>query len=286
MTTVKESFDNIIFRLAPKYGHREAQWMARIIFEHIKGYNQVDLIIRENEILSDYILNSINIIIDQLNKDIPIQYIFGFAPFCGHNFFVSKDTLIPRPETEELVDLIVTENHQTTDLRILDIGTGSGCIAISLARALRFPIIDAIDICHNALKIAQENAKALKVKINFRHQDALHLQSEPEPVYDIIVSNPPYIADHERQTMDANVLLHEPHKALFVPDNDPICFYRAIAGYGATALKPGGRLYFEINPIYTREMIAMMNDFKYDSINIIKDMQQNDRILTAIKHTL
>lgn len=286
MATVKETFDRIISRLAPKYGHREAQWMARTIFEHIKGYKQVDLIIRDNEILSDFILNSIDNAVNQLVNDIPIQYIFGSAQFCGHDFIVSKDTLIPRPETEELVDFIIKENHKKADLKILDVGTGSGCIAISLARALRFPIIDAIDISTNALKIAQENAKSLNVKINFRCQDALHLQPESYPVYDIIVSNPPYIADNERITMPANVLLHEPHKALFVPDNDPVCFYRAIAAYGTTALKPGGLLYFEINPLYTNELMSIMNSLEYDSINIIKDMQQKDRILTAIKRPL
>ena len=284
MATLKEISDNIISALSPKYGQREAQWILRIIFEQLKNYSTVDLIIRKDEPISDFISTKINAILERLLNNEPIQYIFSSARFCGHTLKVTPATLIPRPETEELVDLII-KNHPQPDLRILDVGTGSGCIACALARGLKFPIIDAIDLSEKALDVARENASNLKVKINFATQDALSLPDESSPIYDIIVSNPPYIADKEQSTMQPNVLKYEPWTALFVPDNDPLKFYRAIAIYGSTALKPGGYLYFEINPMFSMEMRDLMLSLNYDDINIIPDMQGNNRILSAIKPT-
>lgn len=282
MATVKEISDNIISTLSPKYGQRESQWISRIIFEQLKNYSTVDLIIRKDEPISDFISTKINAILERLLNNEPIQYIFSSARFCGHTFKVTPSTLIPRPETEELVDFII-KNHSQSDLRVLDVGTGSGCIACALARGLKFPTIDAIDLSEKALEVARENASNLKVKINFATRDALSLPQESTPVYDIIVSNPPYIADMEQRTMQPNVLQYEPWSALFVPDNDPLKFYRAIAVYASTALKPGGYIYFEINPIFSAEMRDLMHNLNYDNINILPDMQGNNRILWAIK---
>jgi release factor glutamine methyltransferase len=215
-------------------------------------------------------------------KNEPIQYIFGSARFYGNSLKVTHATLIPRPETEELVALIDKENRET-DLRVLDVGTGSGCIAITLARVLRFPIVDAIDISEDALAVAQENAQSLRVNVNFKKGDALAMEMPKTPIYDIIVSNPPYIADKEREDMSQNVLQYEPHTALFVPDNDPLRFYRAIGDYGTKALKGGGRLYFEINPLYVEEMRAMLDAMGYKEIRVVRDLPGKERMMVAVK---
>ncbi len=282
MATLKNIIDNMLLQLAPKYGKGEAQWLVRIIFENIKSYNAVDLILHSDEEISEYIENKALEVTYRLLQDEPIQYIFGNAHFYGLTFKVTPDTLIPRQETEELIDLIVKEN-QGSDLHILDIGTGSGCIAISLARTMKFPIVEAIDISPKALSVAKENAKVLKTKIKFRQQDALQLSLPHSPIYDIIVSNPPYIARHEQQDMPLNVLNHEPWSALFVPDDDPLKFYKAIATYGISALKPGGKLYFEINPIYAKGLEDMLLQLHYDNVTTRKDMQGLDRITSATK---
>lgn len=283
MATLKEICDDISSKLITKYGQRETQWLIRIIFEELKSYTPTDLILRKDEEISDYIQSKVEATTSRLSKGEPIQYIFGNAHFHGHIFHVSEATLIPRPETEELVDLIIKKNNQP-DLRIIDIGTGSGCIAISLARALKFPIIDAIDISKDAIDIAIQNAKALNAKINYYLKDALSLTPEPKPIYDIIVSNPPYIAMHEQKLIDDNVLLYEPHTALFVPDNDPLMFYRAITIYASSALKDKGQIYFEINPLYVTEMKSMMLSYGFTNINIIKDMHGKDRFVCATKY--
>lgn len=282
MATLKEICDIISSKLVIKYGQRETQWLIRIIFEELKSYTPTDLILHKDEEISDYIQSKVEAIITRLSKGEPIQYIFGKTHFHGHIFHVTEATLIPRPETEELVDLIIKINNQP-DLRIIDIGTGSGCIAISLARALKFPIIDAIDISKDAIDIASQNAKALNAKINFCLKDALSLAPEPKPIYDIVVSNPPYIAMHEQKLMDDNVLLYEPHTALFVPDNDPLKFYKAITIYASSALKDNGQIYFEINPLYATEMKSMMRSFGFIDIDIIKDMQGKNRFVCATK---
>ncbi|MDE6467512.1 MAG: peptide chain release factor N(5)-glutamine methyltransferase, partial [Muribaculaceae bacterium] len=189
--------------------------------------------------------------------------------------------LIPRPETAGLVALITDRYGCRPDLQVLDIGTGSGCIAISLARALPFCRIDAIDISAAALDIAQRNAAALKAKVNFIQSDILAAEP-PRARYDIIVSNPPYIGESEKSDMDSRVLDHEPHGALFVPDNDPLLFYRTIARYGIKALKPGGRLYFEINSLYAVQMRDMLAAEGYSDIDVLRDYRGNYRFATAV----
>lgn len=268
--------------LSPLYSTGEIKNIIRIIFENIKNYSQVDIIMNQDEILSQFIKDKVDMILKRLVNHEPIQYIFNEACFQGLTLKVTPDTLIPRPETEELIDIIVKENNQS-DLHVLDIGTGSGAIAIALAKSLKFPIVDAIDISQKAIDIAQENAKAHKVKINFFIRDILSAEIPTNSVYDIIVSNPPYITLREKDSMEPNVLDYEPHTALFVPDNDPLMFYRAITHYAVYALNPGGRIYFEINSLYGKETAKLLSDNNFIDVDIIKDMYGLDRFVSAAK---
>ena len=268
--------------LSPLYSTGEIKNIVRIIFENIKNYSQVDIIMNQDEILSQFIKDKVDMILKRLVNHEPIQYIFNEAYFQGLTLKVTPDTLIPRPETEELIDIIVKENNQS-DLHVLDIGPGSGAIAIALAKSLKFPIVDAIDISQKAIDIAQENAKAHKVKINFFIRDILSVEIPTNSVYDIIVSNPPYITLREKDSMEPNVLDYEPHTALFVPDNDPLMFYRAITHYAVYALNPGGRIYFEINSLYGKETAKLLSDNNFIDVDIIKDMYGLDRFVSAAK---
>ncbi len=279
--TLQEKTKEIKRHLIPLVGERESYWMVRDIFEDILGYSEVDMLLKGNEELSNFILTKIDQIVKRIENGEPLQYILGWARFAGHRFKVTCDTLIPRPETQELVDLIISRHGDEKDLCVMDVGTGSGCIAISLARGLKFPQVNAIDISQRTLDVAHENAQTLKVRVNFNLRDALTLQAESNECYDIIVSNPPYIANSERCDMENHVLNYEPESALFVPDNDVLCFYRAIARWGCDVLNVGGWIYFEINPLFASEMIKMMRDLGYDDIELIKDMQARDRMLCA-----
>ncbi len=216
-------------------------------------------------------------ILNRLLNHEPLQYILGESLFMGMKFEVNPAVLIPRPETEELVDIIIKENSRS-DLRVLDIGTGSGCIAISLAQGLKFPSVDALDYSLPALNTAMSNAAKLKAKVNFIHGDALNMPAEQNPRYDIIASNPPYIAWREKAAMDSNVIDHEPHSALFVPDSNPLIFYTAIMRYATTALQSGGKIYFEINPLFTAELTTAAKEILQSSeISIIRDIQGKQR---------
>ncbi len=280
--TLKQCINEAERRLSPVYGQREAQWMVRLVVESVVGYSPVEIVMHRDTYMSDYTRCKISHVVNRLLDYEPIQYVLGSARFYGNNFKVTEATLIPRPETEELVELIDKENRDA-DLRVLDIGTGTGCIAITLARILRFPIVDAIDISAEALDVARENAAKLRTKVNFIHADALALPYAERPVYDIIVSNPPYISEKEKEEMSRNVLDYEPHSALFVPDSDPLLFYRSIAKYGTSALKQGGRLYFEINPLFAAEMAEMLSALGYSQIRTIEDISGKKRMMAAIK---
>lgn len=277
--TLKEKIKDIKPRLATVVGEREAYWMTRDIIDDLMGYSEVDMLLKGNEVLSDFILKKLDNIVERVEQGEPIQYVLGWARFVGNRFKITRDTLIPRPETQELVDLIISRHRNEKDLRVIDIGTGSGCIAISLARGLKFPSVSAIDISQSALDVALENAKLLKTQVKFERRDALNLQAVDNERYDIIVSNPPYIADSERAKMDDRVLDYEPTTALFVPDEDPLCFYRAIAIWGTQVLLPGGVIYYEINPRYAVEMQSMMQGLGYIDIEIIEDMQAKVRFV-------
>ncbi len=266
-------------RLSGLYPKGEVDGFVRIACYNILHYESVDILLHKDSVLPDFIVDKFHKVADELLKKRPIQYIFRNAYFHGHRFEVNEATLIPRPETEELVDMIVDENRES-DLRVLDGGTGSGCIAVSLALALKFADVTAIDLSDAALAVAARNAEALKAKVTFRRQDMLRLTPCGER-YDIIVSNPPYIADSEKADMDKNVLAYEPHMALFVPDSDPLRFYRALAVYGTWTLVPGGRLYFEINSRFPAEMTRLLEGMGYTDVEIRKDMQRMPRFAVA-----
>ena len=217
----------------------------------------------------------------------PVQYVLGEAEFCGRLFHVAHGVLIPRPETQELCQwMIATLRSYPTPLSILDIGTGSGCIACTLAAEIPEADVTAWDISETALAMARENAKRTNVHVSFRQVDALQLPATPVPPathYDLIVSNPPYICERERTAMAPNVLDHEPPLALFVPDDDPLLFYRAIADYARKSLKPGGSLFFEINPLYTQELQALLQAMSYHIIETRNDQFGKPRMIRAIQ---
>ena len=265
-------------RLVPVYGKGEAQAIARLIYEVRYGLTLSDLLMGRDSNVPQDELEQIAI---RLERQEPVQYILGQAEFCGRTFIVNKHVLIPRPETAELCQWIIATNAT----HILDIGTGSGCIAITLAAEMPEAEVTAWDISEEALKVAKENAKRTNVHVKFEQVDALHLTSDichqTSDVFDLIVSNPPYICNKERVAMEANVLEHEPHTALFVPDDDPLLFYRAIAQYGQTALKEGGWLYFEMNPLYAEPLREMLSKMSYHDIEIKKDQYGKQRMIRA-----
>lgn len=265
--------------LSPKYGEREASAMARSILMNLKGWNLTTLIANEDRPASEFIRERASEIFDQLMNDVPLQYALGETTFYGLKISVKPGVLIPRPETEELVDLIVKENPGS-DLSVLDLCTGSGAIALALARNLPFSKVEAVDISPRAIAIASDNASALKTRINILQADVFTL-SLPDAAFDIIVSNPPYIAESEKKDMERNVLDYEPHQALFVSDEDPLVFYRRISRLARTSLKSGGHLYFEINPIYASSLREMLEDYGFTDIRIIKDVHGKDRFAVA-----
>lgn len=276
---LKEAIEQFRSGLAGVAEPQEVQAMIRVICEDVFNYDPVDVALRQESELPDFAEQRVAEIIARLRRHEPLQYIVGTARFHGHRFKVTPATLIPRPETEQLVDLIIDEN-QGSDLRVLDMGTGSGCIAISLARALKFAQVDALDISRDALAVARENAATLKAKVRFFESDMLAPQ--PAATYDIIVSNPPYICWSEREAMESNVKDYEPGQALFVPDNDPLMFYKAITPYAAQSLERGGRLYLEINQRFGNEMKRLLEDNGFDEVRIIEDSYGKVRFATAV----
>lgn len=282
MTTLKQLLDASRSRLTPVYGGSEASWLLRIIMEHIKGWNQVELLMRADKEVSDFTVTRVNEVIDRLLAYEPIQYIFGDTYWHGMTLKVSPAVLIPRPETEELVDIITKDNPQP-DLKVLDVCTGSGCIAVALAKFMNFPEVTAIDISDRAIAVAKENAALQKVKVDFQTADALDLGAALTAKYDIIVSNPPYVMDKEKSAMDANVLDHEPAIALFVPDSDPLKFYKAIADYAADALTDGGRLYFELNPLTADSLKDWMQQSGWRDVSLLPDLHAKTRFMIARK---
>ena len=264
-------------RLAQVYDEGEAKAIARMVYEVRFNLTLSDLFIGKDTQLSANDQAELAEITQRLEQQEPVQYVLGQADFCGRTFTVNQHVLIPRPETEELCQWIISEFR---DCSILDIGTGSGCIAITLAAELPKARVTAWDISEEALKVARENAKKLHFNVTFERVDALNTPLDHEQ-WDVIVSNPPYICNKERARMEANVLDHEPHTALFVPDDSPLLFYSAIAQYGLTSLKTDGWLYFEINPLYAQELAEMLSTMSYHDINIKQDAYGKQRMIRA-----
>lgn len=269
--------------LSPLYPSNEIEGIIRIIFDHLKHWSPVDIVLHRDDILSDYITEKIDNILSRLKQHEPIQYIIGEGRFFGRSFKVTPDTLIPRQETEELVEMIIKDFANIDDLQVFDIGTGSGCIAISLAFNLPFSIVTGIDISLKAIEIATENAKSMKAhRVSFHTADIFTLLPQQDSL-DIIVSNPPYIANSEKADMEANVLNYEPHSALFVSDDNPLCFYIAIADFAMTALRGGGKLYFEINPIYADRLKDVLIGKGFCDVEIHLDIHNRKRFACASK---
>lgn len=268
--------------LQETYSPEEAKALAMMICCDMLGLNALDIYTGKDIILSASTHCELENILLRLQKHEPIQYIRGFAEFYGNSFRVAPGVLIPRPETVELVEMIVKE-HTAMAPVVLDIGTGSGCIAISLAKALPKAKVAAWDISEEALTIARYNSEKLEVNVRFEKQDVLLEGISSEVQYDVIVSNPPYILEGEKLAMEANVLEWEPEQALFVPDNDPLLFYRRIADLGRELLLPNGKIYFEINQAYGNEVRDMLREMHYKEIEVINDFFGNPRMVKANK---
>jgi len=284
------NYNELWHLLAQRYDEGEAKAIARMTYEVRFGLTFSDLCLGKDTQLSADDQTELEEIAQRLSQGEPIQYVLGQTGFCGRFFIVNEAVLIPRPETEELCRWIAESEKRkviSDKCSILDIGTGSGCIAITLAAEMLQAQVTAWDISAEALEVARENAKRTNVHVSFEQVDALHLTSDilhqTSGVFDLIVSNPPYICNKERATMETNVLEHEPHTALFVPDDDPLLFYRAIAQYGQTALKEGGWLYFEINPLYADALADMLKMMSYYDINTKQDQFGKQRMMRARK---
>ncbi len=264
------------------YPDSESSALARMLLVEVLGFSTLELFGGKDKEVSEKDLDVLTEMLGRLKNYEPIQYVIGRESFCGMTFEVNGHVLIPRPETQELVDWITRDWITETSFRLLDIGTGSGCIAVSLAQKLPQAKVEAWDISEGALEVAHRNAKMNGVSVDFRLQDVLKAEVN-SPSYKVIVSNPPYITEQEKNEMEANVLEWEPHTALFVPDTDPLLFYRKIAQLGGKALMHGGALYFEINRAYGRETVEMLRDLGYEQMELKADMFGNERMIKAIK---
>lgn len=277
---IKEYRAFFLDTLSKAYDAAEAESLFYICLEELKGWKKVDLAMNSNTELDRIELVKWNEVLTQLEQERPIQYVFGNAHFYGLEFFVDENTLIPRPETEELVEWIINENKGKKDIKILDIGTGSGCIAITLAKNLPEAKVYAIDVSKDALAKARGNAVRNEADVTFIEKDILVADSLPES-FDIIVSNPPYIRNLEKQEIKNNVLQYEPHLALFVDDNDPLLFYRKIAKLGGQNLLVNGKIYFEINQYLGPQTVSMLEEEGYKNVILKKDIYGNDRMVSC-----
>ena len=296
-------YEELWHRLTHIYDAGEAKAIVRWVLDVRFGLSLTDILCGKVTELSAHDQTELEKIMQRLEKGEPVQYIIGVADFFGRQFHVAPGVLIPRPETEELCRwILASDKHGLTrtvrespnqsdakvrvspsqsDAHILDIGTGSGSIAITLALELPDAKVTAWDISDDALRIAADNAKSLGANVTFEHCDVLNISRSSK--YSLIVSNPPYICEKEKLAMECNVLEHEPHLALFVPDDDPLLFYRAIAQYAIEALKPQGSLFFELNPLYADDLAQMLRMMSYHDISIRQDQFGNPRFLKATK---
>ena len=262
------------------YPDSEALALAKMLLVEVFGFSTLELYGGKDKEFSEKHRSVLTEMIRRLQKNEPIQYIIGIESFFGLTFEVNPNVLIPRPETQELVSWIIEDYRSDDSVRILDIGTGSGCIPISLGKQLSKAEVESWDISEGALEVASRNCERNGVKVLLRQKDVL--KSTPEGnLYDVIVSNPPYITNKEKVGMESNVLDWEPSLALFVPDEDPLLFYRKIAQLGCDILKEGGSLYFEINRAYGEETILMLKELGYAQIELKKDSWGNDRMIKA-----
>ncbi len=273
-----EKVSNIIpyFRkeLSAIFNDKEVLNWAYLSIEYLLGYNRSECIIHSEKSIDIRVSDKLKNIIADLKTNKPFQYILGETYFYGLKIILNMHTLIPRPETEELVEWVLKENFNSA----LDIGTGSGCIAIALAKYSNADV-SAIDISEQALKVAKENEILNSVQVNWSQQDILEVKSLAK--VDLFVSNPPYVLNSEKERMQKNILEYEPHLALFVPDNDPLIFYKKIADIATESLTAGGKLFFEINEYFANELIAILTQIGFVDIQLKKDINDRDRMIKA-----
>ncbi|MCH3882591.1 peptide chain release factor N(5)-glutamine methyltransferase [Tenacibaculum aquimarinum] len=288
--TLKDFKSNFSEQLSSTYPQTEIDSFFFLLIEEYLDFQRIDSVLKADFIISSEVLTDFNAAIERLKNEEPIQYILGNTEFYGLPFLVNKNTLIPRPETEELVEWIideatklksdVTSSADEKSSSILDIGTGTGCIPISLKKNLPNATVSAIDVSKEALKTAKENAKLNSVNINFMEIDILKTDDLPNN-YDIIVSNPPYVRELEKVEIKNNVLENEPHLALFVDDNNPLIFYDKIADLAKLHLSKNGLLFFEINQYLGKETVDMLAKKGFKNIELKKDFSGNNRMIKA-----
>lgn len=280
------TYPELWHRLLPLYDEGEAKAIVRMVLDVGFGLSLADVYAGKVTQLSQDDTSKLHKMMDKLLQGVPVQYVLGCAHFAGRSYYVAKGVLIPRPETEELCAWMVQVcGEMASDgvaKTLLDVGTGSGCIATTMALDLPLWQVSAIDISPAALTIAKHNAKQLGAKVQFSEQNALDLPRH-DAVWDVIVSNPPYIMQREAQQMEANVLENEPHLALFVPNEQPLLFYEHIARYAMHALKPGGHLFFEINPLCHQNMQKMLEEMGWQAIETRNDCFGKQRMMKATR---
>lgn len=288
---IQEAYTQLMYQLFELYDDRESANIADWVIEHITGFKRIDRITNKQFPLSKSQLQLLNTYTVLLLQHTPVQYVLHEAWFAGMHLYVDKNVLIPRPETEELVLWVMEESQnlpagqtgsKVKSQKVLDIGTGSGCIPVALKKKMPVLDVSALDVSEGALAVAQKNAATQNTDITFYQLDILNKSKwDTLPVFDIIVSNPPYIKQSEAKDMRNNVLTHEPHLALFVPNEDALLFYRTIAEFGLTHLNEGGMLFFEINETLGNEAQQLLRDYNYTQIELRKDMQGKDRMIKA-----
>lgn len=279
---MQKSIEYIKKELAGLYPDTEISSFTYLLIGAITGYSRTEIIVNKYTNFSNEQRDLLNSFIEKLKIYTPVQYVLGQCEFMGLQFEVDPSVLIPRPETEELVEWILASQNNTNSVSILDIGTGSGCIAVSLKHNLPKAFVTAYDLSYDALALARKNAAINEVTVDFRQQDILCPDDE-KGEWEIIVSNPPYIPDAEKIEIQPNVLNFEPHLALFVPDNDPLLFYRKIIEFAAKHLKTGGQLFFEIHRDRGQEVMQLLSEAGFAEIELRKDLSGNDRMLKAGK---
>jgi release factor glutamine methyltransferase len=280
---IKEYRTQFIQELTSIYDAGEAESFFYLILEENHKMKRIDLALNPDLTFSDTAIQYWNSILEELKKEIPVQYLLGKTSFYGLDFEVNENVLIPRPETEELVEWILESQKskvKSQKLKILDIGTGSGCIAISLAKNIPNATVFAIDISEKALATAKKNAEINGVNVTFLEKNILETE-DLEQQFDVIVSNPPYVRELEKEEIKKNVLDNEPHLALFVEDNDALIFYRRIAELAQKNLVENGQLFFEINQYLGTETVDLLEKMNFKNIELRKDIYGNDRMIKA-----
>lgn len=282
MLSLQDAFFHTRDELVPVYDKDEATAIAHELLEHITGWGRLQRLTEKNTLLTKKQETALAAALKKAKKGVPLQYITGTQWFLGNPYHVNKYVLIPRPETEELVLWIVKEWRGKSSLRILDIGTGSGCIPIALQLQLPEVKVMSIDISSAALQLAKENALELGAEVDFLRIDFLDMDQWGRlGLFDVIVSNPPYIPISEREEMHTNVKEYEPSDALFVPDNDPLLFYRKIAIFASMHLKKGGAVYCETHRDYAQDSLELFEEMNFSQLELRKDMHGNERMIKA-----